>query len=215
MASARSVQGATGDKIAHCLESVSALYIADSLSRLRSSLPTYLVMSLGKDGLPNVTTLGSAKTPGDFADMTDDKLGLLHDPTKYVRIHLPMSRYGYEYGFRGVTIYIATSILLLHVLLCLFNIRSILSRGRSSDAWTSMSEMLVLAINSPPAEQLRNTCTGVSKLRTWVKLVYVSETLEDHLGIVLDDPDGDTEAVAVMDSRPRTGRSTADLRAPG
>jgi hypothetical protein len=76
----------------------------------------------------------------------------------------------------------------------------------SSDAWATMSEMLVLTMNSPPAEQLRNTCAGVSKLRTWGKLVHVRETSEDRLGLVFDIHDSDADVGSDGDSRPQAGK---------
>jgi hypothetical protein len=93
-------------------------------------------------------------------------------------------QYGYGYSFRRILIYIAITVLLIHVLLALTHMGTVLVGGLSSRAWSTMGEMMVLAVNSSSTEQLRNTCASVSSMETWGFVTHVRETSDKRLELV-------------------------------
>jgi hypothetical protein len=68
----------------------------------------------------------------------------LHNPANYTEFYFSILRYGYGYGFRGILIYIAVAVLLIHVALALAHVAIVVASGLSSDAWSTMGEMMVL-----------------------------------------------------------------------
>jgi hypothetical protein len=174
--------------LSRCLGTGLGLYVTDGISRLRNSLPTYVAL-IWQDGSKRKDIL-PLPPRGDInyaiiksQNMTYEEL---QDPAKYIRLHLPVYRYGYGYGLRGITIYVATTVLLVHVFLCFIHITSMLSSKSVSKAWDTMSEMLVLAINSPPTEESRNAAIDSGMLSTWGKLLHLRETTDDKVALVLD-----------------------------
>ena len=62
--------------------------------------------------------------------------------------------------------------------------------GLSSDAWDSAAEVVALAMNSAPTEQLKNTCSGIIGVKPFRTRVWILATAsepgerEDHLELV-------------------------------
>lgn len=127
-------------------------------------------------------------------------------PVLYTDEWFPMtvrfSRYGYGYGLRGLTTYLAMAVLLVHVALALAHIAMILVTGWTSSVWDSMGEMMALAINSEPSSSLGNTCVGIDKTSTWRKIVQVREVREGHLSLLIQDDVDDNSIYR----RPQAGK---------
>jgi hypothetical protein len=167
-----------GDQIAipRCLQTALALYLTDASCRSQSAVPAYLLatghtkaaikaqaiypLGQGNAIANNITRI----TPTDF-----------DESVRSTQFHFRILRYGYGYGFRGVTIYIATVALLLHVLVALIHIGVVMTKGMSSSSWGSVGEMIVLAVNSQPTEKLQKTCAEVDETATWGFIVKVRE----------------------------------------
>ncbi|KAH0542505.1 hypothetical protein FGG08_003101 [Glutinoglossum americanum] len=84
-------------------------------------------------------------------------------------------RLGYGYGLKGAVVKLAVVILLLHTLVALIHTFSIFGSGRGYKSWSTMEELLTLAMNSPPTMALNNTCAGIGDIETWKKIVKVRE----------------------------------------
>jgi hypothetical protein len=105
-----------------------------------------------------------------------------------------VSRYGYGYGFRTATIYFGVMVLLAHSLLTIVYIMYALYeffyvKHWTSNSWGSIGELMVLLINSKPSTELQNTCAGIDSKMTWRKRVYIRETGDAHVGVVVGELD--------------------------
>ncbi|RSL81052.1 hypothetical protein CEP51_006125, partial [Fusarium floridanum] len=81
---------------------------------------------------------------------------------------------GIAYKANSVTDYLAITVLLAHMVLVLGHSVYLVYTRRSSDAWDSVMEILILAHNSQPTSHaLRNTSAGICSLETFKKLAAV------------------------------------------
>lgn len=117
-------------------------------------------------------------------------------------IEWKVSRYGYGYGLRGVTTYLAMVVLLIHAFLAAIHIVFILVQGRVSNAWGSIGEIIALALNSEVAPSLKNTCVGIEEAKTWKHILQVREIDDDHLGVIIQDEVNDSKRY----DRPQEGK---------
>jgi hypothetical protein len=101
-----------------------------------------------------------------------------------------VSRYGYGYGLRTATAYFGVVVLLAHIVLTVIYILYALHEffyvtHWTSGSWGDLGELMVLLINSKPSTELQNTCAGIDSKLTWRKRVYIRETEDAHLGVVV------------------------------
>jgi hypothetical protein len=82
-------------------------------------------------------------------------------------------------GSRGI--YVAIVILLVYLLVALIHMAVFINGGWSSDTWNS--ELIALAVDSSPTEQLQNPCVGIEDPETWRRIVTARETTEAHVEI--------------------------------
>ena len=73
--------------------------------------------------------------------------------TNHTKVNWNTQRYGYGWGFRGTPILLATAVLLAQALTALVHTVVTVLGGWTSDAWGTMGEMLVLALDSTPMER--------------------------------------------------------------
>ena len=111
-------------------------------------------------------------------------------------------QYGYGYGITNITTRIAVTVLILYGLTALAAIINIVIRNCTSSSWLSLSELLVLATNSPPSAVLRNTGAGIGRLNTWKEVVRVRVTEEEQLVMIFDDHKGPDKC---SDRKPKVG----------
>ena len=123
------------------------------------------------------------------------------------------------------TDYLAITIILVHVLLALLHSAYCVSSGVSSSAWDSMSELLTLAQNSRPANQLfRNTSAGIQMGKTYrhkarIRVTRADTQQEDQLVELLYDDEGpgsesQVEVVGPEIYDEHTGAEEADAMMP-
>ncbi|KAL8810330.1 MAG: hypothetical protein Q9200_002667 [Gallowayella weberi] len=122
----------------------------------------------------------------------------------WAEVRFQVRRYGYGWGFRGLPIKLAAVVLVLQALLGVVHVGFIVFGGWSVKAWSTMGEMLVLAVNSRPAEKLKGMGAGVRDERTWREMVKIREMRDRRLELVLDGglPPDEME----IGLRPRKGR---------
>jgi hypothetical protein len=95
---------------------------------------------------------------------------------------------GYAYIISGFTAYIAVASLLLHTMIALLHIFWILWKRQTSSAWDRISELVALAQNSRPAEDvLWNTAGGITKMRTFAITGKVIITDEEKVSLSWSD----------------------------
>jgi hypothetical protein len=83
--------------------------------------------------------------------------------TNTTKLHWSVTIAGLAYGANSLPYYLALSVLLLHTFIASLQMIHMLGTRRSSDAWQSFEEMLVLSQNSRPPRgvpEWKNTCGG-------------------------------------------------------
>jgi hypothetical protein len=115
-----------------------------------------------------------------------------------IRLDIVLSRYGYGYGINTVTKRFAAAVLLGQAAIALATVAALALSKHISSSWSSVGELVALAINSKPTSKLENTGAGVSRLDTWKEKVMV-RVASGRLQIIfeggsrLDDKDDDND----------------------
>ncbi|KAK4949966.1 hypothetical protein LTR10_011808 [Elasticomyces elasticus] len=122
----------------------------------------------------------------------DDSLNATSaDVDNWLRIDPVISRYGYGYRWEGsntakfgiVVLLIHLALAVVHTMFILYKV--LIMREGLVSSWTTIAELLTLAMNSSPSSRLQNTCAGVERAKTWRQVVAVRETYPGHLEMVV------------------------------
>ncbi|TRX94092.1 hypothetical protein FHL15_005170 [Xylaria flabelliformis] len=102
----------------------------------------------------------------------------LLDPN--VPVNFVIDGWGWGYGFNSPTAKFAIAVLLVHAFIVILYVAYCIkfcfsAAGWKSQAWGSIEELLALAINSRPADQLRNTGAGIDMSSTIMLPLRVRE----------------------------------------
>lgn len=102
----------------------------------------------------------------------------------YMEIVFTIQRNGYGYGFDGVPIKLATTVLVIYIILVSTHLVNLLLKGRSHDGYPELSHVLIFAWNSAPAKELRDSAE-MNKSKTWSQIARIREQ-EHRPQLVLD-----------------------------
>ncbi|KAK3369778.1 hypothetical protein B0T24DRAFT_708781 [Lasiosphaeria ovina] len=118
----------------------------------------------------------------------EDELGL---PENQLQVRVKVEQLAYGYSFRGVTVFLSFVFLFSHVLVVLYHAIVIVVGGFwNTTAWSSMTDLIVLGINSTPSDLVQNTGAGVGKWRTWTLSASIRNVKkEQRLEFVVCDAD--------------------------
>ncbi|KAL8768503.1 MAG: hypothetical protein Q9209_005294 [Squamulea sp. 1 TL-2023] len=176
------------------LATLLSMHLADGLSRVNSGFPTVLYhrgeFPDGQGGTGTVKGviknmdnrnierwLGMPLDSGRLGELYADQARSTN-ASHNTEVIWKVKRYGYGWGFDiGVTVILATAILLLHVLMAMVHLIFMLGgRWGVATFCKSPSEMVVLGLES--REQgveglLANTSAGINEGKTWGKMVKV------------------------------------------
>ena len=166
------------------ISSVLSLYIADTLSRAQSAVTRH---SFSNQNFNSSTDMCNSFGFEPFPQGSNAS-GQGWTMLKYSTI-----RFGYGWGFKGYAIKIATTVLLLNIMMCLIHVISLLSGGWTSSIMKNINEAIALAMSSNTTEKLRNTCAGISKLSTWKKVVKAREVKKNNIELVFEDGSDEEE----------------------
>lgn len=119
-------------------------------------------------------------SPGD--DDASSEFGLYD-------VRMVVERYGYASGARTETIQFAFAILYIYLLVFLFYwgfaiYYKFIEHRPSIYSWSSVQDLLALALNSPPPEDLENCGAGIKKRNIWRKHVKIRADADNRLAIV-------------------------------
>lgn len=114
-------------------------------------------------------------------------------------------RRGYSYGIRSSTKKLALGVLLSHVLLALGFMIYLCFVGWTTSAWSTVGELVALALKSRGTEQFLSTDAGIAKSETWAQNVRIREIGSEGLEMRFGD-DGCREEKGEVVSRVRIGR---------
>lgn len=151
-----------------------AAYVADGLSRVG-----WLYSS---DHIPFGFS-DDVTSPQGFYDTADGSAGLksaeiaeMLSNGSLIAFNMETFRRGYGYGMKSWTDWLAAGVLLIHGLIALTAIGMIIFEKETTTAWGSFAELFMLALNSMPPEDLKNTGAGVYRMNTWRTSVAVRAT---------------------------------------
>ncbi|KAE9374316.1 hypothetical protein N431DRAFT_556649 [Stipitochalara longipes BDJ] len=177
-----------------CLQVTLAVYLTDALSRVQDTIPAYFVRSgrlepmnhpstdmfLVQDLYYDEVVTWNPPEPGDQPGYDNETApgevktvskADLADPTRFTEMYMNPARYGYGYGFQdSKLVFFGTSVLLLHVALCVVYVAWILGVGEyRGTGWGSLGELLRVALGSDAV--LLGTEKGA-----WREKIVVEET---------------------------------------
>ena len=185
------------DYISGVVSGILALVITDGLARVGLDHDAY--GSYGSD----LWYLSCRARAGMDCDPCSEgqnvNLSSTRDWTKW---NIATYRYGYGYGLANITSKMAVGVLILYVGIAITAILVILIRNCNSDSWSSLGELLVLAMNSQPTDALRNTGAGIDSLNTWKEVVRVRVTEQDKVQMIFE---GHEDFDKCYDRKPKVG----------
>jgi hypothetical protein len=166
-----------------CFQVSLSVYLVDALSRVQDHLPAYFVASNQKihNCYPGNEDLYYVQDLYDTANVSGYKIGVdglkqadFDDAERFIEISMPLSRYGYGYGFADSRlIYVAATILLVHVTVCIAHVIWIaVTNPRGEMGWETLGELIAVLLRTPVAER------GIPMLKTkgnWSRRIVVRE----------------------------------------
>ena len=177
------------------LATVLGLVVADGLSRFRyGTREVDVVYHRNSTSASSTSLIRQTGSLGRVYNEShaSDLLSTLEANGSYY--NLDVQRWGYGYGLQTKASHFSISMLMLYGCIALgyilwFNIQR-LTRPRSdwsliTNKWSSISEMLALAINSPPSTKLDGTCAGIEDNRSWKQIIRIREVEDKHLALVV------------------------------
>ncbi|KAM3072191.1 hypothetical protein ACMFMF_007584 [Clarireedia jacksonii] len=90
-------------------------------------------------------------------------------------------RKGYSYGARDITTKLALAVLLTHAALVIGFMIYLWIRGWTTNSWTSIGELVALALRSRSTKQFEGTDAGISRRETWAQNVRIREVNQGNL----------------------------------
>ena len=93
----------------------------------------------------------------------------------YTEITMTVQRNGYSYGFEGVPIKLAVTVLGSYIALVCVHLIAMVVGGRMYKGCSDMSDMLALAWSSAPTAEMKNLSAGIKNHQTWRRMVSVRE----------------------------------------
>lgn len=138
------------------------------------------------------------------------------DPTQsetknFLKLRIDSTVEGYAFSMQGLAPKLTAAVLMLYCTLVVAHVLYAAVSGISSTSWDTMTEWVVLAVNSPASVRLRNTCAGVHQMEVFGLEVRIlegggsgqerrkgeesrggREGEEDHLGLCFGDVDEGT-----------------------
>lgn len=166
-----------------------ASFLADAISRSQNTHPSVYFSKIvnGSERGYNIfhsTAYTQGSNAGTLDPLEEDDL---KDAELYTNIPFEFSRYVYGYRLDNLTIILAVTVLLLHLILVITHVLiGLLGSAWSSMAWSGLGELLALGIQSDQTPLLKNTGAGTSASSIWRLKTAVREVeSEQRLQLVL------------------------------
>lgn len=124
----------------------------------------------------------------------------------YSILNVAWHSYGVGWFLQSPGQYVSVVILSIHMFIAIIHSIILVNRGRSTEAWDSISELLVLAWNSMPTrrdEEFKNCSSGINSIKTLqnkVRVVAVAENgTEKRVELVVVDEKGNSKDGRVVE----------------
>jgi hypothetical protein len=105
---------------------------------------------------------------------------------QYTVIKIALTRFGYGYETSSVSARLSLTVIMAYCIFAVGYITYMLSSGHTSTAWSSATEIIVLAMQSKRSEHLRHVSAGVNCLATYQEPVGIRVSGRDHLELVFE-----------------------------
>ncbi|KAI4217429.1 MAG: hypothetical protein LQ351_000024 [Letrouitia transgressa] len=196
--------GSRGDKWPYLVSTLLSLQLSDALARINQNTPMLVYCKDCNDPLFNVSKKSFVKNiadlnlPGSVQIIPDSSVDTLaQDITEHPELYTPIQwrfeHFGYAWAFDRVTKILAAVVVFLHSLLVVAHLLVVVCVRRwRCDSWGNLIELIVLAVQSPPAAILRGTSTGINDTSTYTDTVLIRESDE------LEVNDGNQRAIIVV-----------------
>ena len=107
----------------------------------------------------------------------------------YVKLRMRVEVVGYAWYASGFSDYVATTVVVIYMLMALTHTVWVFTKGVTSSSWDTVTELLALALRSPDSHLLRGSGAGIERLGTYgrlTRLKVVKEEGGDRLVLVID-----------------------------
>ncbi|KAL8793220.1 MAG: hypothetical protein Q9195_004156 [Heterodermia aff. obscurata] len=153
-----------------------------------------LIAALIANGLSNLgadVSLQGNIALDDFYDppTVDGKQWILHnkdlftvdasESADWLRLQVDSTIEGLAYSTNGLPVKFALAILIAYCVVAVTYVLCTSVTGVSSASWDTLAELTALAVNSPAAAELRNTCAGIASMALFKTQVRVEAIYED------------------------------------
>ncbi|RYN70878.1 hypothetical protein AA0117_g10086 [Alternaria alternata] len=115
-----------------------------------------------------------------------DQIQSASDNGPYTVIKIALTRVGYGYETSSVSARLSLTVIMAYCIFAVKYIMYMLSSGHTSTAWSSATEIIVLAMQSKRSEHLRHVSAGVNCLATYQEPVGIRVNHRDHLELVFE-----------------------------
>ena len=99
----------------------------------------------------------------------------------YVKLRMRVEVVGYAWYASGFSDYLATTVVVVYMLMALAHTSWVLTKGVTSSSWDTVTELLALALRSPKCDALRGSGAGIERLGTYGRITRL-RAIEDGQG---------------------------------
>lgn len=182
---------------------IEALMAPISASYPRLQITTSLLSQLMADGLARVNADTTIEYTMVYSGTGQaDTIGSLDSPD-VTTIKIDFFRYGYAYGISTITFKISTLVLLIYVAVAVGMMVYLLIVRRTATVWSSLGDMLALALKSAPSPAFKNAGAGARRFDTWNQAMQVRDVGDANVELLCRDDEYD----GVMTKRVKVGES--------
>ncbi len=104
----------------------------------------------------------------------------------YTVIEIALTRLGYGYETSSTSTRLSLIVIMAYCIFAVGYITYMLSSGHTSTAWSSATEIIVLALQSKRSEHLRHVSAGINSIETYQEPVGIRVSDRNHLELVFE-----------------------------
>lgn len=135
----------------------------------------FITDGLARYGIDNIYNPGSLFGRNFSVTRLASSNDSVETPNGCLRWDFQVWRWGYSYGIRNITTKLSLALLLTHTALDLGFMIYLCLTGWRTTAWSSIGELIALALKSQPTHQFQGIDAGISRSRTWAQNVRTRE----------------------------------------
>lgn len=153
----------------------------------RATFPLCAMFALGLSKIPKVTAMWLDQKGWTDAYYIEDLVWRLPpqvDLDDVTKIKFSAISYGYGYGTRSTSVYLAMTVILTYCIITFMYITYTIVTGSASTAWNSGIELVTLALQSRKPDHLGHASVGIDSIKTFSEGVGIRVNADDELELV-------------------------------